>query len=198
MKNRSFIIPLVGILICLTAMSIISFKALKRDTEIVCETSCETTEKATEETTTEETEIITEKANTYDIPLEKDTQDYIKNLCSDLNIPESLVIGIIEVESNFDEKAISSGGDYGLMQINKVNHNWLKEKYHVKDMLDPKDNVLCGASMIAELYHKYGEDLDYALMCYNCGEGRTKSLVNSGVETTEYCEKVKTAMEKYI
>lgn len=132
----------------------------------------------------------------YDCPLSEELQDYIRRLCQENKLPMSLVIAMIDVESDFRPDLISQTNDYGLMQINKCNHEWLANDYGITDFLDPYQNVFCGITIISEHYHRY-EDLDKALMAYNLGATGAKRLQNKGIYTTEYTRKVTTAMEVY-
>ena len=129
----------------------------------------------------------------YDCPLSEDLQDYIRTLCEENNVPMDLVVAQIQVESNFRADCVSGTSDYGLMQINKINHGWLKEKYGVKDFLDPYDNVLCGIKILAG-HLENNESLERALMSYNMGTAGADKLWNQGIHTTKYVEKIKSAM----
>lgn len=104
----------------------------------------------------------------FDVPLSDSLQRYIYEICADENVPVTLVMAMIEHESGFDPEAVSPTDDYGLMQINAVNHEWLKEEYRCADMMNPYQNVFCGISIISSYIDKYGE-LDKALMAYNMG-----------------------------
>lgn len=128
----------------------------------------------------------------FDVPLSVDLQDYIYSLCCTYNIEESyeLVYAMIKQESQFDAAAISPTDDYGLMQINKGNHAWLREELGIVDFLDPYDNVHAGIYMISSLIHKYDGNLADALMAYNLGEGNARKLWRRGVHTTSYTELV--------
>ena len=119
----------------------------------------------------------------WDIPLSDDLQMYIYNLCEEYNISYAMVIAMIDVESSFDAKAISSTNDYGLLQINKINH---KDKM---DYLDPYDNVKHGIRALHKLTKKY-EEADLVAMCWNCGEAGAKKLWKQGIHSTEYSRKV--------
>ena len=109
----------------------------------------------------------------------------------------SLVMAMIEVESGFKEDVISTTNDYGLMQINAVNHEWLSEKYEITDFLDPYQNVLCGIKIISEHLSKTGGDIPSALMRYNLGASGAKRLWDDGVYETQYTRKIMTAYERY-
>jgi hypothetical protein len=133
----------------------------------------------------------------YDIPLDTDLQDYIRELSEDKNVPMELILAVIYTESNFRITAISKGGDYGLMQINSQYHDYFSEKYGVTDFLDPYQNVYCGTSILAEHLEKY-ENIHRALMAYNMGAGGAKKAWDNGIYSTQYSEKVVAKYEEYL
>ena len=141
----------------------------------------------------EENVIETEKYY-YNIPLSKELQDYIFITSSEYNVPVELILALIHTESNFNSKAISNTNDYGLCQINKVNHKWLSEKLGVTNFLDEKQNILCGIFMLSEKLKITNNDINLALMCYNCGDTGAKKLWNKDIYSTTYSKKV---LEKY-
>src|SRR5690606_9641498 len=102
----------------------------------------------------------------YDIPLSKELQEYTYKKCQESMVPYELVLAIMKVESNYKSDLISRTNDYGLMQINKVNHGWLKKKLGVTDFLDPKQSIDCGVYMLKELFDKYSDE-HKVLMAYN-------------------------------
>ena len=133
----------------------------------------------------------------YDVPLSEDLQDYIRTLCEENDVPMSLIIAMIEVESSFRSNVISGTSDYGLMQINEINHEWLTEEYGITDFLDPYQNVFCGITIIAGHLEKTDGDIALALMRYNCGATGAKRLWDKGIFSTSYTEKILAAMEVY-
>lgn len=137
-----------------------------------------------------------EEAGYYDVPLSHALQNYIYEICVDEEVPVSLVIAMIDHESKFNPEAVSDTGDYGLMQINKINHDTLKEQYRTVDMLDPYQNVYCGIKMIG-LYLKLYEDYTKALMAYNMGEYGAKKAWRNGINSTKYTNAVLELMSEY-
>lgn len=132
----------------------------------------------------------------YDIPLSHSLQRFIYEVCADENVPVSLVIAMIDHESKFNPEVVSATDDYGLMQINAINHGQLEEQYRAADMLDPYQNVFCGIKVLGSYIEKY-DDLSYALMAYNMGEyGATKAW-ESGMKTTSYSDSVLELMSEY-
>lgn len=132
----------------------------------------------------------------YDIPLSDSLQRYIYEICADEGVPVTLALAMIEHESGFNPEAVSSTDDYGLMQINSVNHNWLEEKYRTADMLNPYQNVFCGISIIGGYIEKY-EDYGKALMAYNMGNYGAQKAWENGVTSTKYSESILALMDKY-
>ncbi|MBS6063995.1 MAG: transglycosylase SLT domain-containing protein [Peptostreptococcaceae bacterium] len=147
-------------------------------------------------------EDITEKApklkneNYYSLPLSQELQSYIFELCNEEKIPSSLIMAMIYVESNFNPELVSDTNDYGLMQINIINHKWLREKYNVTNFLNPYQNVYCGVKLIGNLNKKYN-DFNKSLMAYNMGEGGAKKAWNKGIMSSKYSRKVLSKMNEY-
>lgn len=132
----------------------------------------------------------------FDVPLSDSLQRYIYEICADENVPVTLVMAMIEHESGFDPEAVSLTDDYGLMQINAVNHEWLKEEYRCADMMNPYQNVFCGISIISSYIDKYGE-LDKALMAYNMGNYGAQKAWKNGVTSIAYSEEILSLMKEY-
>lgn len=132
----------------------------------------------------------------FDVPLSDSLQRYIYEICADENVPVTLVMAMIEHESGFDPEAVSPTDDYGLMQINAVNHEWLKEEYRCADMMNPYQNVFCGISIISSCIDKYGE-LDKALMAYNMGNYGAQKAWKNGVTSIAYSEEILSLMKEY-
>ena len=133
----------------------------------------------------------------FNVPLSHSLQDFIYEICADEGVPVTLVLAMIETESGFNPEIISSTNDYGLLQINKVNHEWLKKQYRTADMLNPYQNVFCGIKIIGTYVKKYNNDLNKALMAYNMGDYGAKKAWQNGIKSTRYSEKILGLMNKY-
>lgn len=132
----------------------------------------------------------------YDVPLSHSLQRFIYEVCADENVPVALVMAMIDHESHFNPEVVSNTDDYGLMQINAINHEQLEEQYRAANMLDPYQNVFCGIKVIGSYIEKY-EDLSYALMAYNMGEYGAKKAWESGTVVTSYSETILELMSEY-
>lgn len=131
-----------------------------------------------------------------DIPLEKEEQEFLFILSKDYQISYPLLLSIMETESNFEETAISSTQDYGLMQINIVNHTWLKENLGIQDILEPYSNIRSGTYILSNLFDKYPDERE-VIMAYNMGEAGAKKLWDKGVFETKYSRAVLAGKMKY-
>lgn len=132
----------------------------------------------------------------FDIPLSDSLQRYIYEICADEGVPVTLALAMIEHESGFNPEVISSTDDYGLMQINAINHEWLEEKYRVADFLNPYQNAFCGIIIIGSYIEKYG-DYGKALMAYNMGDYGAQKSWENGVTSSSYSTTILDLMQKY-
>lgn len=132
----------------------------------------------------------------FDIPLSDSLQRYIYEICADENVPVTLALAMIDHESRFSPEAVSATNDYGLMQINAINHEWLEEQYRTADMLDPYQNVFCGIKLIGRYIAKY-KDYGKALMAYNMGDYGARKAWDSGITSTSYSTAILGLMSEY-
>ena len=130
----------------------------------------------------------------FDISVPKDTQDYMFELCKQYNVPVALIVAMMERESRFNPDAVSRTNDYGYMQINKGNFEWLKNTLGISNLLDPKENILCGVYIISSHLKKNNNNINNALMCYNCGAGGAARLWKQGTYSTAYSRAI---IERY-
>jgi len=139
----------------------------------------------------EDTEWVAENVPYYDIKLSQELQLYTYNRCADLGISEyyELVLAMMWQESDFKPNVISKTNDYGLMQINICNHDWLSKELGITDFLDPYQSIDAGTHIIASLLLKY-EDPHKALMAYNYGEAGARNHWNRGTYTSSYSRKI--------
>lgn len=143
--------------------------------------------------------IEVEKEKTYyDVPLEPYLQDYIRNLTDAYEYTDmELVLAIMKLESNFKKDIISKTNDYGLMQINEVNHDWLEDNLGLDDILDPLQNIFAGVYIIEQHLAETDGDIELALMMYNKGVNGAKSYWSRGVYSIPYSEIILKYYEEY-
>lgn len=115
-----------------------------------------------------------------------DIDAIIKKYADQFNISQDLIRALIQVESNFNPKAVSKAGAEGLMQLMPVH----TAKQGI-DPYDPDQNVKTGTGYLSRLLAKYN-DLELALAAYNAGEKNVDKYggIPPFEETQAYVKKV--------
>lgn len=131
-----------------------------------------------------------------DCKMPEEQQEFVYYLCSGYNLDFTLVMALIQHESSFDPNVISSTNDYGYMQINLVNHQWLTETLGVTDYTDPYQNIRAGVFVLRKLFERY-QDTNMVLMAYNMGENGASSLWENGIFETDYTQSILTIQEQF-
>ena len=126
--------------------------------------------------------------------LDAELQATMLEMCEKYELPFALALAVAEQESRFNPYAVSSTNDYGLMQINKVNFDWLRKKGI--EPLDHKGNIEAGVLILSEAVKKHG-DYGLALMAYNCGDAGAKRLWKKGIYSTEYSRATMERFDKW-
>ena len=137
------------------------------------------------------TEPVTLEIKTDGRTLDTELQSTMLEMCEKYDVPFALVLAVAEQESRFNPEAVSSTCDYGMMQINRCNFKWLREKGI--EPLDHKGNIEAGVFMLSQAVKKYG-DYNLALMAYNCGDAGAKKLWDQGIHSTKYS---RSTMERF-
>ena len=108
----------------------------------------------------------------------------------EFGVDAALIASVINAESGFNEKAISSKGAVGLMQILPSTAEWVIQKMRKQNinipsysseelfssqisngqLFDPNLNIRVGTFYLSYLIDKF-ENVDVALAAYNAGEG---------------------------
>ena len=138
------------------------------------------------ETETEWVEVLPEP----DPIIETDIDALIVQVAGEYGLPWQLVRAVCWVESGIDPNAISSTGDYGLMQVSYINHGWLG----LTNPLDPEQNLRAGCTILKTALDNSGGDMTKALMRYNRGDAYAMSQWSQGIFSTDYTERV---LERY-
>lgn len=107
---------------------------------------------------------------------------------ADYQVDKALVKAIIHAESAFNPGAVSAKGASGLMQLMPGT----AERYGVRNVFDPTQNVTGGVRYMRELLEMFKFDMRLALAAYNAGENAV--LRHGGIppypETENYVSKV--------
>ena len=99
-----------------------------------------------------------------------------------------LVAAVLEVESNFNPRAVSPKGALGLMQLMPET----AKLYRVKDPYDPAQNIEAGVRHLKMLMERYEGKLEFVLAAYNSGEKTVDQYqgIPPYQETRSYVRKV--------
>ena len=81
-------------------------------------------------------------------------------------VPVAFVRAVIQTESQFDPRAVSSVGAQGLMQLMPAT----ARRFGVVDAFDPQQNIFGGVRYLRWLLDKFGGDQALAAAGYNAGE----------------------------
>lgn len=104
-----------------------------------------------------------------------------------VGLDDRLATAVIQVESNFDQRAVSSRGAMGLMQIMPA----VAQQYALGDPFEPEQNLEAGMRYLRGLLTRFS-DVPRALAAYNAGEGAV--LLYGGVppyrETENYVRRI--------
>lgn len=131
-----------------------------------------------------------------DCKMPDEQQEFVYYLCSGYNLDFTLVMALIQNESSFDPDVISSTNDYGYMQINKINHQWLTDILGVADYTDPYQNIRAGVFVLRKLFERY-QDTNMVLMAYSMGENGASHLWEKGVFETDYTQSILSIQQQF-
>lgn len=116
-------------------------------------------------------------------------RDHVRAAAAKYRLPESLLLAVMAVESNYDQRALSEKGAMGLMQLMP---STARDMY-VEDAWDPLQNIDGGARYLRLLANQYGGDPVQVLAAYNAGPEavrRAGGAVPNIPETRAYVRKV--------
>ena len=159
-------------------------------------------EDCTEEVTivpfeTEEDKITSSYAGIrfYDVPLSEDLQMHTFYQCDGWSIAPSIILALMERESDCVESAIGDDGNsFGLMQIQPQWWQDVMDKLGCDDLLDPYQNITVGVAIIAQLV-EINPDPYWVLMAYNMGPDKATELYNKGIYSDYAIEVLERASE---
>ena len=129
----------------------------------------------------------------HDIPLSIELQQYTWNLCQERGLDFEIVLALMFAESTYRPWLIHSNTngsrDYGIMQINTVNHARLRDELGLTDFLCPFQNINAGTHMLSDLYRRFN-DVHKMLMAYNFGEWGARAHWDNGTFSSRYSRKI--------
>ena len=118
--------------------------------------------------------------------------EMVRTLAPNYGLKPELVLAVVRAESNFDPTARSPKNAQGLMQLLPET----AERFGVKDVWDPEDNLRGGMAYLRWLLDYFEGDIKLALAGYNAGEGAV--LRYGGIppfdETRDYVKRITAAL----
>lgn len=124
----------------------------------------------------------------YYSPKAEDYIEMIREICARHEVDSDLVKAVIQVESNYQERAVSPKGAMGLMQLMPAT----AARYGVRRAFDPLENIEGGVKYIRDLLQLFRSDLELVLAAYNAGEKAVQRFngIPNYLETRNYVRKV--------
>lgn len=133
-------------------------------------------------------EVGEDSAETGAPPLSNaEVRTMVAEAAKSYDVSPALVESVIQVESNFNPRAVSPKGARGLMQLMPET----ARRFGVTNSFDPKQNIDAGVRYLKFLQDKFQDDR-LAIAAYNAGEGAVQQYGNVPPypETLEYVARV--------
>ena len=105
---------------------------------------------------------------------------YVNALCDEYAVDYDMVKAVIQTESSWNHRAVSTSGAVGLMQILP---STAKDEFNTpeQDLYDPYVNVTVGIKYLSHL-NKHFDDIDATLTAYSHGPTITRKYSNSYIQ----------------
>jgi len=117
--------------------------------------------------------------------------DLVVKYAREQGLRSDLVRAVIQVESGYEPRAVSSKGALGLMQLMPTT----AARLGVSKPFDPEQNIKGGTKYLRQLMDQFDGSEELALAAYNAGPGAVNRYGNTVPpyrETRDYVRKVKT------
>ena len=113
---------------------------------------------------------------------------YIEALCWEYGVDYEMVKAVIQTESDWNHKAVSTSGAIGLMQVLP---STARSEFDTprKDLFDPSVNVTVGIKYLSELNDRF-DDMESTLTAYSHGPTATRGYSPTYVSNNFYVKRV--------
>ncbi len=123
------------------------------------------------------------------MPLSAELQEYTYQMSLKYDVPYRVIMGLMGAESGWQadigEKTNGNATYVGLGMLRDI---YYADRYAAKgiDIYTPKGNIEAICDSIRSKMDAFDNNITYALMAYNLGNGGAKSKIASGVHETRY------------
>lgn len=140
-------------------------------------------------------------------PLDLESAMALVKYADMLDVPYSIVLSMIEIESNFQKDLVGTHEDRGLMQIIPDTEAWLateygKEldlEYNPDQIFKPEYNIALGVKYIDILMNSHGTNFERILSEYNRGPYNLEKYYKANqTYSTSYSRTVLSKERKYV
>lgn len=149
------------------------------------------------------------KANeiTEGTPLDFETASIIVQYAEQFDLNPSLILAVIDLESNFKQFEVGGAQDRGYMQIIPSTEKWLAKEfgekigvsYDPEQIFEPNYNIGLGAAYLSLLKGVYGENYNRILSEYNRGPYNLQRYYEANnTYVTTYSKVVLSREKKYL
>lgn len=118
----------------------------------------------------------------------EDYSKLIHSISERHGVDPELVKAVIQVESNYNDRAVSHKGACGLMQLMPAT----AARYGVQSIFEPAQNIDGGVRYLKDLLELFNSDVRLTVAAYNAGENRVQRVngIPDFLETQNYVRKV--------
>jgi soluble lytic murein transglycosylase-like protein len=140
-------------------------------------------------------------------PLDLKTSAVLVNVANKYDLKPSLILSIMELESNFDQFVVGRDQDRGYMQIIPATEKWLANEfaekhnleYNPEKIFEPDYNIELAATYLRLLKDSYGNDYNRILSEYNRGPyNLAKYYEEHKTYSTSYSRVILNQEKKYL
>jgi soluble lytic murein transglycosylase-like protein len=117
------------------------------------------------------------------------TRAMVRHYAAHYNVPQELISALIDVESAWNQRAISNKGAVGLMQLMPET----ARHFGARNPFDPEQNIAAGARYVTTLMREFHGDLRLVTAAYNAGDHwvARKQLLYRNSDVVAYVESVR-------
>jgi soluble lytic murein transglycosylase-like protein len=120
-------------------------------------------------------------------PDEQAIRAMLRREAEGVGLPPEIAEAVTEVESGYNQRAIGSVGEIGLMQVLPSTARMLGFSEPLPKLFDPETNIKYGVRYLGEAWKMTGEDICGTVMKYRAGHGETRFSHRS----VSYCVRVR-------